>query len=102
MDIRLPESAQLDLLDGFRFYEENAIGLGDYFLNSIEADVKSLLVYAGIHEMVHGFYRKLAKRFPFAIYCLAEADRIDIYAILDCRRGPTWIEKRLGSAREDR
>ncbi len=102
MDIRLLESAQLDLLEGFRFYEENAAGLGDYFLSSIQADVKSLPVYAGIHEVVNGFHRMLSKRFPFAIYYLVEADRIDIYAILDCRRDPTWIEKRLRSARENR
>lgn len=69
MDIRLLESAQLDLLDGFRFYEENVAGLGDYFLRSIEADVKSLRIYAGIHEIVHGFHRKLAKRF-FVRYLL--------------------------------
>ena len=57
-------------------------------------------MYAGIYEIVHSFHRNLAKRFPFAIYYLAEADRIDIYAILDCRRGPAWIERWLRSARE--
>lgn len=63
---------------GFRFYEDNAPGLGDYFLSSIDADVKSLRVYAGIHEIVEGFHRMLAKRFPFAIYYTFTADRIDI------------------------
>ena len=101
MDIRLLESARQDLLEGFRFYEENAVGLGDYFLSSIQADVMSLRVYAGIHEIAGGFHRMLAKRFPFAIYYLVEADRTDIYAILDCRRDPTWIERRLRSAREN-
>jgi len=73
VDIRLLESARQDLLQGFWFYEENAVGLGDYFLSSVQADVKSLHIYAGIHEIVGGFHRMLAKRFPFAIYYLVEA-----------------------------
>ena len=37
----------------------------------------------------------LIKRFPFALYYLIEADTIDIYAILDCRRDPSWVQQRL-------
>jgi hypothetical protein len=37
----------------------------------------------------------LSDRFPFALYDLIEADTIDIYAILDCRRDPSWIQQRL-------
>ena len=81
------------------FYEKNAPGLGDYFLDCIQADVRSLKIYAGIHEMSEGFHRMLAKRFPFAVYYLIENDNIDVYAILDCRRDPEWIVKRLDSSR---
>jgi len=101
VEIRLLESAQHDLREGWRFYEEQAAGVGDYFLDSIQVDVTSLRLYAGIHERAEGFHRMLAKRFPFAIYYLIEAERIDVYAILDCRRDPDWIVKRLGTAAED-
>jgi hypothetical protein len=37
----------------------------------------------------------LTKRFPFALYYLIEESSIDIYAILDCRRDPSWIRERL-------
>jgi plasmid stabilization system protein ParE len=100
--IRLLETAQDDLLAGYLFYEDNAPGVGDYFLSSIDADVKSLRIYAGIHEIVDGFHRMLAKRFPYAIYYTVATEQIDIYAILDCRRDPAWIERRLSSARESR
>jgi len=96
------ETAQEDLREGWKFYERNAAGLGDYFLDCIQADVRSLRIYAGIHEMAEGFHRMLAKRFPFAVYYLVEGERIDVYAILDCRRDPEWIAKRLHSSREDR
>jgi hypothetical protein len=59
-------------------------------------------VFAGIHELSGGFHRMLVKRFPFAVYYLLEGQVIEIYAILDCRRDPEWIVKRLGSARAKR
>jgi plasmid stabilization system protein ParE len=97
--IRLLESAKEDLREGWRFYEQNHIGLGDYFLACIQADVRSLTIYAGVHEMADGFHRLLSKRFPFAIYYLLEPASVDVYAILDCRRDPQWISQRLASSR---
>ena len=51
MEIRLLDTAKDDLREGWKFYEKNAAGLGDYFLDCIQADVRSLKVFAGIHEM---------------------------------------------------
>lgn len=99
MEIRLLESAKEDLREGWKFYEKSSIGLGTYFLDCIQADVRSLIIYAGIHETADGFHRMLSKRFPFAIYDLFESERVDVYAILDCRRDPEWIAKRLASSR---
>ncbi len=102
MEIRLLETAKEDLREGWSFYEKSAVELGDYFLDCIQADVRSLILYAGIHEMAEGYHRMLAKRFPFAVYYLIEDETIDVYAILDCRRDPEWIVKRLGSSRTKR
>lgn len=55
MEIRLLESAKEDLREGWKFYERNSAGLGEYFLDCIQADVRSLTIYAGIHEMADGF-----------------------------------------------
>lgn len=99
MEIRLLETAKEDLRKGWAFYEGNAAGLGDYFLDCMQADVRSLALFAGIHEMSEGFHRMLAKRFPFTIYYLIDREAIDVYAILDCRRDPDWISKRLDSPR---
>ncbi len=100
MEIRVLESAKVDLREGYRFYENQNPGLGDYFLDSIQADVKSLRIYAGIHVTADGFFRVLANRFPFGIYYLIAKNRIDIYAVLDCRRDPSWISGRLKSSRK--
>jgi hypothetical protein len=58
--IEILDDAELDLSDGFYFYEGQEAGLGWYFLDSLFSDVDSLHLYAGIHEMVYGYYRCLA------------------------------------------
>jgi hypothetical protein len=68
MTIEILDSAEEDLIDGFKFYENQSRGLGDYFLDSLFSDIESLRVYAGIHALHFGYHRLLSKRFPFAIY----------------------------------
>ena len=102
MEIRLLETAKEDLRAGYRFYEQQSAGLGSYFLDCMQADVRSLQIFGGVHAKAEGFYRLLAKRFPFAIYYLIEGGRIDVYAILDCRRNPTWTTSKLRESRTQR
>lgn len=87
--------AQQDLLNGYHFYENQQIALGDYFYDSLFADIDSLLITTGIHQKNYGFYQKLATKFPFAIYYQVENDWIKVYAVLDCRKNPSWINLRL-------
>jgi hypothetical protein len=95
MKIRISEAGQQDLVEGHRFYERQSAGLGDYFLDSVLADIESLQLYAGIHVLHFGYHRLLTKRFPFAIYYRIEGDLIRVYAVLGCRRDPAWIRDRL-------
>lgn len=95
MRIELLDSAEKDLLDGFRFYERQSKGLGNYFLESLFSDIESLNLYAGIHTIHFGYNRMLSKKFPFAIYYKSDRELTKIYAILDCRRNPAWIRNRL-------
>jgi len=69
--------------------------VGDYFLDSLFSDIDSLRLYAGIHSLHFGYNRLLSKRFPFAVYYRIENDVVRVYAILDCRRDPSWIRDRL-------
>ncbi|HBB16451.1 MAG: hypothetical protein A3J94_00040 [Syntrophus sp. RIFOXYC2_FULL_54_9] len=95
MKIEILDEAQQDLIDGFRFYESQSIGLGDYFLDSLFSDIDSLQIYAGIHTIHWGHHRLLAKRFPYAVYYRVTGDVIRIHAVLDCRRNPARIRNRL-------
>ena len=95
MKVLILDEADQDLIDGFRFYEAQSAGLGDYFLDSLFSDIDSLQLYAGIHAKHFGYHRMLSKRFPFAIYYRAENGIVNIHAILDCRRDPSRVGVRL-------
>lgn len=96
MQIRLTRSAEEDLARGIAFYEAQRPSLGTYFLDSLYADIDSLILYAGIHAKPTGrFHRALSKRFPFALYYEVNNDIITVVAILDCRQNPSAITERL-------
>ena len=95
MRIELLDEAKEDLVVGYYFYEEQARGVGVYFLDSLFADIDSLLLHAGVHRVVNGSHRCLASRFPFAIYYRVEGDVVRVRAVLDCRRNPAWIRRRV-------
>jgi len=94
---RLPE-ARDDLIDGFRFCEHQTPGLGSYFRESILGDIDALAVHGGVHGKVFGYHRSLSKHFPFAIYYRVEGNVVRARAILDCRRNPSWIRRRMSGS----
>ena len=42
MIIRITSEAEWDLEEGWRFYDDIEVGLGDYFLDSVYYDIDSL------------------------------------------------------------
>jgi hypothetical protein len=84
-----------DLNEGSAFYDQQERGIGDYFWDSLVADIESLRIYAGIHPRKHGVYRMLARRFPYAIYYEIAEDVAYVVAVLPMRRSPAWIRKQL-------
>lgn len=84
-----------DLKDGKTFYDQKEFGVGDYFWDSLLADMESLIIYAGIHNREYGFYRMLAKRFPYAVYYEIINDTAYVVAVLPMRRNPAWIKSKI-------
>ncbi len=95
MKVRILDEAEQDLVDGVLFYEAQYPGLGDYFLDSLSADIDSLRLYGGIHPVRLGYHYSLASKFPYAIYYRVMNRVVHVEAVLDCRRNPDWIEDRL-------
>lgn len=96
MKIQILDRAEQDLVQGFHFYETQQVGLGSYFLVNLYADIESLGLYGGRHQKAYkNYHRLLSRRFPFAIFYEVRSDTVFIHAVLDCRRNPAWIRKRL-------
>ena len=96
MKIEILDQAVQDLIEGFHFYEDQQAGLGSYFLTNLYADIESLRLYAGIHRQAYRqYHRLLSGRFPFAVFYTLREKTVFIHAVVDCRRNPAWIRRRL-------
>lgn len=92
MKLRILRPALEDIAASRRFYDAQAPGVGDYFLDSIFSDIDSLVLYAGIHRVQFGFNRLLARRFPFAVYYRVVSGEAVIFRVLDCRRARPGLD----------
>ncbi len=95
MTIQILTHAKEDLFDGYLFYERQQAGIGDYFLDSLSADIESLLLHHGYHRQFFGFHRMIARVFPFFIYYRVSGETIYVDAVVDQRRNPTSIKRLL-------
>jgi plasmid stabilization system protein ParE len=99
MNLKILDQAEADLIEGFHFYETQQTGIGDYFLANLYVDIESLRLYGGIHlKPYKDYHRLLSKRFPFAVFYTVNDKTVFIHAVLDCRRDPAWLRKRLGGS----
>jgi hypothetical protein len=87
--------AKEDLFDDYIFYERQDSGIGDYFLDSLSADIESLLIHYGHHREFYGFHRMIARVFPFFIYYRVLDETIFVDAVVDQRRNPESIKRLL-------
>lgn len=95
MKVEITEGARNDLAEGVRFYDQQSPGLGDYFLRNLLREIALLGACAGIHARFGRYHRLLSKRFRRAVYYTVEGSTARVYAVLDCRRDPAWLRKRL-------
>jgi hypothetical protein len=95
MKVQVLRSAMKDLATSRIFYDRQEAGVGDYFFDSLFAEIDSLILYGGIHSVHFGFHRLLAKRFPYAVYYRIIDGKAIVFRVLDCRRDPNRLRKIL-------
>ncbi len=94
--VEISEDAQADLNGGFLFYEAQELGIGDYFIACLRADIEGLKISGGAHRVVYAdYHRLLSKVFPYGIFYTMEAGTAVVWAVLDLRRDPEWIREQL-------
>ncbi|HTR01429.1 MAG TPA: hypothetical protein VMH83_15635 [Candidatus Acidoferrum sp.] len=96
------EEAVEDMIIGQSFYESQQNGIGQYFWDQIVADVETLFVCAGVHQLHYGLPRLLSERFPYAIYYEVVDEVAYVLAVLPVRRDPAWLRmKAAGRSHDD-
>jgi len=94
--VEISEDAQADLNEGFLFYEAQELGLGDYFIACLRADIEGLKIFAGAHRVVYAdYHRLLSKVFPYGVFYTMQGGTAVVWAVLDLRRDPEWIREQL-------
>ena len=90
-------SALDDLEEAVLFYEKQETGLGVEVYADLTLQMAAACKHPGTHRQVDRFYRYVAcGRFPhFCICYTLEPDGLHVRAILDHRRSPRKIRRRL-------
>lgn len=89
----LPEVEE-DAFSAYLWYEEKSKGLGEEFLRVFYATTSEIAPTPYLYQKVHkNFRRCLLKRFPYAIYFIAERKTVIIYGLFHCARNPYFIQK---------
>ncbi len=91
----LPELEE-DAMNGYGWYEEKTIGLGEEFLRVFYALSYKIQRNPFVYQTVYkGFRRCLLRRFPYAIYYRIDKDRVIVYGLFHCARNPKNLKKYL-------
>lgn len=94
--IRISDEAFQDLNEGYLFYETQQVNLGDYFASCLRSDIEGLRVSAGIHRIFYrDYYRLLSRTFPYGIFYTFTGQDAVVWAVIDLRRDPVWIQNKL-------
>jgi plasmid stabilization system protein ParE len=95
MNIRFLPVAEQELDDAFCWYEEQAVGLGDVFLNEINKSLQLVATYPKVQTTVHnGIRRCLVNRFPYGIFYGIKNDSAVIVAVAHLKRQPKYWSQR--------
>jgi len=94
-----PEFKQ-EVLEGHRWYQGKARGLGDAFSRMVVAAIEGDCDFPFSNRKAHGDFRRcLLRRFPYAIYYRIDMDAIWIYGLFHCARDQHAIRRILRKRR---
>lgn len=95
MKIQFLTIAQKELADAVDWYNEQADGLGNEFIDKLDRAIRRIAAYPqSCAEIEPDLRRCLVARFPYALIYGLEKDKIIVVAIAHLHRQPRyWIER---------
>ena len=79
MKVQILDEAEQDLIDGFRFYEAQNQGIGDYFLDSLFSDIESLQLLRGHPRATLRLLSPALQAFSLSRFTIELRERLCVY-----------------------
>lgn len=96
MELRFLPEVEEDVMAGYDWYEDKALGLGEEFLRMFYAQARGLLNNPLMFPKVSGDFRRcLLRRFPYAVYFFIEDDHLIVVGLFHSARNPNTIHTNL-------
>ena len=87
--LEIKEEAVFDIKEAYLYYEEQRIGLGQRFLDTLETNLERVQKYPEHFQIRREPYREaFIKDFPFLIIYEIEVPKIIVYAIFNSCKNP--------------
>jgi plasmid stabilization system protein ParE len=95
MKDRFVEEALVEFISAARYYSQQVPGLGDAFVDEVEARLGAILNGPEVWRVIEDDVRRyLIHRFPYGIYYTIEAEVVVIWAIKHLHRDPDYWQHR--------
>lgn len=93
--VRLLRPAEVEMLKAATYYDQQANGLGQLFLSSLETAVNSIIDNPNAWPTIRSKIRKrIVSKFPYSILFRVDSNEIVIMAIMHQRRRPDcWLDR---------
>ncbi len=89
------DPAEREMNEAAAFYERNADGLGEEFLNEVDRTTRLILESPKAGVVLKGHTRRrLLRRFPYGLLYRIESEQIVVVAVMHLRRRPNFWENR--------
>ena len=95
MTHRYADAALAEFIAAGRYYNRQVPGLGDEFVDEIEAAVQAVVAAPHTWRIIEDDVRRhLVRRFPYGIYYTVEGEGIVIWAVKHLQRDPDYWQGR--------
>ena len=89
-------SADLDIERAFDFYEGCQCGRGEIVMRHLDATFGQLPSDPESAPVFHAPHRRLlVSGFPYGVFYALEGGRVIVSGVMDLRRDPAWIRRKL-------
>jgi len=94
--VLLPEAVR-DIAEAHEWYERRKPGLGQEFVERVEACLVAIRENLGRYGFAYQNYRRAkVRRFPYVVFYLEGEQSVRVYSVFHCARDPREWRRRLG------